>query len=46
MFNKIILYESIEKQNHFSPNDLQLYQKIKESRTIKNLDVYVQFLEE
>lgn len=46
MQNKIILYEPIELQNTVSIDDLEIYHKIKDNKSIKNLEVYVSFFEE
>lgn len=46
MQNKIIIYKPIELQNSFSIEDSELYQKIENNKSIKNLEVYVSFFEE
>ncbi|MBW2965543.1 hypothetical protein KY342_00400 [Candidatus Woesearchaeota archaeon] len=46
MQNKIILYEPIELEKEIESEELDMFQDLKNDKSIKNLEVYVSFVEE
>jgi len=46
MQNKIILYEPIELEKENESDEIEVFQDLKNDKSIKNLEVYVSFIEE